>query len=162
MNYQKAREYLKNLQERYDRTDGVTIGDIERIIDVLDTPKCDKPKECEHEVKNTDCICKKCGECLLFPGCRCATKPELAKGYVPEESNEHDSKLEMVIFKEGRCITQHIATLITNAVIKYYSPIIEQTRKDAHDDGFVQGLKEGKRKSIEDMQRAVLFGTEKQ
>lgn len=35
-------------------------------------------EQCEHEVKSTDCICIKCGKCLIVPGCECASEPRLA------------------------------------------------------------------------------------
>ena len=199
MNVKQAISKLNDLEKIIDN--GLNTWVLRQILEALDTPQCDKPKECEHNyIYGT---CSNCGkdkpkeECnhiyqldaLGHPRCsKCGkyaynNKPELAKENVPEES------LADKLRKAGMwSSTINEATKIAE---QHFAPIIEQTRKDAHDDGFVNGLhsrdaialndtfEAGKRQAIAELKERFnkvfddkfawkktifneLFGTEKQ
>lgn len=118
----------------------VKFRDLRRILEAMDTPQCDKPKELVHWGRITTQ----------------KSSPELKPGYVPEESLR--SKLSRVgVWDSTLPMALHVAE-------QHYAPIIEEARKEgeekAYKQRYGQGIKfyveEGKREAIAELKEKYI------
>lgn len=94
--------------------------------------ECDGEEcKCEHEVKNTDCICKHCGACM-HPDC----KPEGRENCFPKETvsskKEHTETLEekLYVANQGYRVTRCAAEQLAQIAKSHYQKNPEEIFED--------------------------------
>ena len=137
-----SKEYLKKCEKAFDS--GQKIAELQQKLDELEK------QVCQHEVKNSDCICVKCGLCLLP---ECVEKENAYRKTISDlkqKLDKYEKEKEAIENQEKGAGT--LSRSVSRMLIKSRDAKIDELEKVANT---MQELAQGYKKEQEELQEEL-------